>query len=71
MKAFLLQAAEKAFPLRSQSFELLDGGDWFLEEKVHIGSHVIEANGSSEAWYVPPLGPHSLRPCRKDFLISL
>ena len=28
--------------------------------KVTIRSHVIEASGSSEAWYVPPQSPDSL-----------
>jgi hypothetical protein len=28
--------------------------------KILIRSHVIEASGSSEAWYVPPRGPHLL-----------
>ena len=27
-----------------------------------IRSHVIEASGSSEAWYVPPRGPSLLWP---------
>ena len=55
MEAFVfLQAAEKAFPLRSQSFKPLSEGDLVAGGKVLIRSHVIEASGSSEAWYVPP-----------------
>ena len=33
--------------LRGSTYELADG-------KVPIRSHVIEASGLSEAWYVPP-----------------
>jgi hypothetical protein len=40
MRAFVfLKAAEKAFPLRSQSFEPLNGGDWFLEER-YLSAHM-------------------------------
>ncbi len=41
------------------------------EGKVLIRSHVIEASGSSEAWYVPPRPLRSLRPCRTAFLSIL
>ncbi len=33
-----------------------------------IPSHVIEASGSSQAWYVPPRHLRLLRPCRPAFL---
>jgi hypothetical protein len=35
--------------------------------KATIRSHVIEASGSSEAWYVPPRVFRSLRPRREPF----
>jgi hypothetical protein len=41
------------------------------EGKVTIRSHMIEASGSSEAWYVPPQSPGSLRPRWITFLNNL
>ncbi len=47
------QNAEKVLQRRSRITQRLDAVET-TEGKVPIRSHVIEASGSSEAWYVPP-----------------
>jgi hypothetical protein len=49
-----LQDAEKGRQRRSRIAQILNVPIKSTGGKVPIRSHVIEASGSSEAWYVPP-----------------